>query len=192
MPGMTHRSVQQLLEVLGGTARHHRNGTPFPAAYHDAVRDASKRFGVTYQTIGDLCRRRLGLTDITEFMDLLGGWLHGQHEPLQRRIKEQANPGTHGLIDQFFAIGDVGDIAPIALSERNGVQDRSGSYHERPAGPEEIRVRLNPDLAQRLRLAQLAGIGATIEEAAVALLERGFEVERPAIKRFLDRAVGAT
>jgi len=190
MPELTHGSVQQLIQVLERTAKHHRNGAPLPTAYRDSVRDVSRRHGVTYQTIGDLCRRRLALSDIGEFMDLLGKWLRGDADPLRHRIKRHSTRTAHAEVDHFFST-----TVPSG-SETSVTAPRTTSSQveptERPPALESLHLLVEADLADRLRLAQIAGIGSTLEETAIALLERGFDVEKTRVQQFLTRTVGAT
>ena len=51
---------------------------------------------------------------------------------------------------------------------------------------EELRLRVTPDLRDRIHLAHMAKVGPTLEETAVLLLERGFELEKQRIKKFLN------
>jgi hypothetical protein len=197
MPELTTGSVHQLLEVLEHARRNYGRGVPLPTAYHDSVRDVSNRHRVTYQTIGDF-RRRLAFRDIDEFMDLLNRWLRGDPEPIRRRIKQHSTPSAYGLIERFFREGGlpVPSPAPARRHDADRTGRRSSSEPEMlealPAGAGELRLRIPPATQQRLHLAVLAKIGPTIEETAIALLEKGFEAEKQRIRQFLDAAVGAT
>jgi hypothetical protein len=63
--------------------------------------------------------------------------------------------------------------------------------HKEAAMPElELLLRIGPDVAQRVQLAHLAGLGSTLEDTAVALLARGFDAERSRIRQYLETAVG--
>ena len=61
---------------------------------------------LTYQTIGDTCRRRLELTNVNELHDLLRAWVRGYPDALIRRIKERSDPVVHFEVDRFFTGGD--------------------------------------------------------------------------------------
>jgi hypothetical protein len=193
MAELTTGSVRQLLEVLEHAQRNYQRNIPFPTAYHDAVRDVSNRHRVTYQTIGDF-RRRLGLRDISEYLDLISRWLRGDPEPLRRRIKQHSTPGVHDLIDQFFQNGDLATFkaevpttAPADDRTARGVTEQRPS---RPADAEELRLSLSPELRRLLSLAHLAKVAPTLEETAVVLLKRGFEAEKQRIRNFLNTTLG--
>ena len=191
MPELTHRSVQQLLQVLHHTARIYRQGTPLPTAYQEAIRDVSNRHKVTYQTIGDLCRRRLGLRDISQFVHLLETWLGGNPDSLRGQVKRQSAPSAHSEIDRFFADGTLNSSIPTASSLATP-DALPLARLQHPVGPssERLALEIPAETARRLRLAHVAGLGATLEETAIVLLAKGFEVERDRIRQFLDNAVG--
>jgi hypothetical protein len=193
MAELTGGSVQQVLEVLEHAQRSHKRGTPFPTAYHDAVRDVSNRHHVTYQTIGDF-RRRLGFRDIDEYLDLIGRWLRGDADAIRRRIKQHSTPGAHALIDQFFRGERTSPATSPATSVGSQGSDlRSGEQAPivPPTDSEELRLHLSPEMRRRLSLAHLAKVAPTLEETAVVLLERGFEAEKNRIREFLNSTVGA-
>jgi hypothetical protein len=195
MAELTPGSVQQLLEVLDRTRRNFKQGVPQPTAYQDAVRDVSRHYGVTYQTIGDLCRRRLAFREISEFMFLLDRWLRGDSEQLRRRLRQRSAPTTHDIIDRFFkAVDSKATASPKALPVGGAepVVDYVQTAVPTRASTEEIRLRLTPELRQRLQLAYLAKIGRTIEDTAIALLESGFDSKREEIRLFLNTTVGTT
>ena len=182
-------SVHQLLQVLELTRRSYRRGIPLGRAYQDAIRDVSSRHHVRYQTIGDLCRRRLGLGDMNEFVSLLTSWLAGNPTPLKQRVTQHSESTTRGLVDNYFS----GKHSPLGPPEPSGaIQEASAAAPQSldKAGEhvslEEVRLRLPVDLSKRLHLAHLAKLGSTREETAIALMERGFEAERPRIRTALD------
>lgn len=185
-------SVHQLLQVLELTRRAKLRGLPLRRAYQDAIHEVSSRHQVRYQTIGDLCRRRLGLADMDGFVALLTQWLAGDRAPLQQRILQHSESAARAMVDDYFS----GERSP--LPSPGGSTSASGRkvpvagtklVHEEAVGHvplEEIRLRLPTDLSKRLHLAQLAKLGATREETAIALMERGYAVERPRIRTALD------
>jgi hypothetical protein len=193
MAELTTSSVQQLLEVLEHAQRNHQRNIPFPTAYHDAVRDVSNRHRVTYQTIGDF-RRRLGLRDISEYLDLITRWLRGDHEPLQRRIKQHSTPGVHGFIDQFFRNGGLAtfkaDVPATAPDDDRTARSVTAQSQSTSTDAEELRLSLSPELCRLLSLAHLAKVAPTLEETALVLLKRGFEVEKQRIWEFLNTTLG--
>ena len=184
---LTAESTHQLLQVLELTRRNHARGISLPLAYQDAIRDISGRHHVTYQTIGDLCRRRLGLSDINQFSSLVDRWLRGDGEALSRTIIQHTEPSAHAAVRRFFSGAaqslEIAAPRPTIRESRPTIPDAES---QRPIAAEELRLRLTADLSKRLQLAQLAKVGTTREETAIALIERGFEVERARIREFLD------
>lgn len=185
-------SVHQLLQVLELSGRSHRRGHPIGSAYQDAIRDVSSRHHVRYQTIGDLCRRRLGLTDMNEFVLLLTRWLAGDPIPLKQRIVQNSESAARPLVENYFN-GAHSPLAP-EKSPASGIeppkpytapaQARESSVEHLIL--EEVRLRLPADLSKRLHLAHLAKLGTSREETAIALMERGFEAEKPRIRTMLE------
>ncbi len=99
---MKHQSVEQLLQVFGLFRKRYAGGEALQKSYRHAVREVAKLHGLTYQTIGDGCRRRLKLDDIRELYDLLQIWMDGRSEPLMEQLKSASNPATHDKIADFF------------------------------------------------------------------------------------------
>ena len=193
MSKLTNDSVQQLMLVLDRTASNSDQGIRLPTAFHDAVRHVSNRYGVTYQTIGDLCRRRLDLSDVGEFIDLLGRWLEGDGDPLRRQIRKQSNATAHKGLDNFFEKAGAAAGRSVAMNPRAPRADPAPSASSNPPSVEELhlRLRIGPKLARRFRLAHLAGLGSTLEDTAVTLLEKGFDAEKGRVRQALDAAVSA-
>jgi len=67
-----------------------------------AIRQIAKAYNVRYQTIGDGCRRRLGLQDISEFRKLVKGWIDGDGKDLIDVLKKHSYQQGHTFIDDFF------------------------------------------------------------------------------------------
>ncbi len=99
---ITRKTIDQILQVLEITRNKYISGMPLHKSYPDAVRDIADRYSVTYQTIGDGCRRRLNLNDISELYLLLEEWLNGNPNNLIAQLKEQSGPNSHHGIDSFF------------------------------------------------------------------------------------------
>lgn len=104
---MTDQTVDQLLHVFRLFRERYERGESLHKAYREAVREVAKRHGVTYQTIGDGCRRRLKLDSIRELYDLLSAWIEGRPEPLADQLKKASHPASHGEIDTFFGAASV-------------------------------------------------------------------------------------
>lgn len=103
---MTQHTVRQLLKVFRLSRENYAAGMPLHRSYHAAVRAVAKSYALTYQTIGDTCRRRLELTNVNELHDLLRAWVRGYPDALIRRIKERSDPVVHFEVDRFFTGGD--------------------------------------------------------------------------------------
>ena len=177
-------SVTQLLQVLELTRRSVGRGIPLERAYQDGIRDIANRHSVAYQTIGDLCRRRLGLEDISAFVALLEQWVRNSAEPLRRVIVKNSEPSAKRNIDAYFD----GNWSPLPLNSLGSAfatpDPKTSERRKEPLSPpEEVLLRLSPELSRRLQLALLAGLGSTREEAALNLLERGFAAEKERIQK---------
>ena len=101
---MTPHTVQQLLQVFRLFHEYHTGGMPLNRSYHEAVRSVAKSFSVTYQTIGDGCRRRLELTNINELYEMLSAWVRGESRALLHQLKKHSDPAAHAEIEKFFSM----------------------------------------------------------------------------------------
>ena len=99
---MRRQTVEQLLLVFRSFREGYAGGKPLHKAYQKAVRDVAGRHGVTYQTVGDGCRRRLKLKEIHELYALLARWMEGDSEPLATQLKAASDPSSHDDIAAFF------------------------------------------------------------------------------------------
>ena len=99
---MRQQTVDQLLQVFRLFRENFAGGMPLRKAYREAVREVANLYGVTYQTIGDGCRRRLKLEYIRELYDLLQTWVDGDPGPLMTQFKSASDPSTHDEIADFF------------------------------------------------------------------------------------------
>ncbi len=99
---LTPGTLDQILEVLRDFKASYAGGDSLRGAYQQACRTVSKREGVAYQTIGDACRRRLGLTNISEFRRLLQEWVNGNPSELMGALKRNTSRAEHYRIDGFF------------------------------------------------------------------------------------------
>lgn len=104
---MTPQTVQQLLQVFRIFRENLERGIPLHRSYHEAVRSVAQSYSVTYQTIGDGCRRRLRLNDISELFALLSAWLQGDPNRLVHQLKVNSESSAHAEIDRFFTEGTV-------------------------------------------------------------------------------------
>ena len=115
------RTVGQLLEVLASFRTNYSYFKDLNNAYQKAIQQVAHKYKVTYQTIGDLCRRRLGLKDIGEFQNLLRTWVNGNSKPLSDSITKCCYVTEHKMIMDFFqsstpsliTINDTTELKPI-------------------------------------------------------------------------------
>jgi len=99
------KSVNQILDVLTKFRARHSRGEPVIKAYQGAVEDVRKDYHVAYQTIGDLCRRRLQLATINNFYNLLEQWIMGNAEPLLDVLLAHTIKQDHGKLSSYFYEG---------------------------------------------------------------------------------------
>lgn len=102
---MRHQTVDQLLQVFRLFREKFAGGMPLRKSYRESVREVADRHAVTYQTIGDGCRRRLNLGEIRELYDLLQHWVDGDPRPLMKQLKGASDPSAHQEIADFFVAG---------------------------------------------------------------------------------------
>ncbi len=146
---MTPHTVEQLLQVFRRFRDNHASGTPLRPSYHKAVRSVAEAYSVTYQTIGDGCRRRLGLNNINELYELLAAWVKGDSRDLARQLKDNSEPSARGQIDEFFSRTEA------ALPDRQQLSIKAAMSSE----SETISFRLPARDARMLRaLAALEGV----------------------------------
>ncbi len=108
---MKHQTVEQLLLVFRSFRESYARGRPLHKAYQDAVREVADGHAVTYQTIGDGCRRRLKLKNIRELYALLARWMEGDSEPLAKQLKAASDPSAHNDITEFFGSSATFSVA---------------------------------------------------------------------------------
>lgn len=96
-------TIGQLLGVLTNFKQNYAYLKNLNDAYQKAIQQVANKHKVTYQTIGDLCRRRLGLRDITEFQNLLKAWVSGDDKPLIEVIIKCCYVSDHKQIEEFFS-----------------------------------------------------------------------------------------
>ena len=146
---MTPHTVQQLLQVFRHFRDNHASGMPLHRSYREAVRAVKDAHAVTYQTVGDGCRRRLGLKDISELYELLAAWVKGDPHGLARQLKDNSDPSAHAEIDQFF-LG-----TQPALVENRKIPAKALSQDD----SEALSFRMPSNDARMLRaLAELEGV----------------------------------
>jgi hypothetical protein len=159
---MTQHSVRRLLKVFRLSRENYAAGMPLHRSYHAAVRAVAKSYALTYQTIGDTCRRRLELTNVNELHDLLRAWVRGYPGALVRRIKERSDPVVHFEVDRFFAGGDEANWEAVSddeletfsfvLHESDGRLLRALAGHERVSVGELTARLVSGAVRERMRI----------------------------------------
>jgi hypothetical protein len=125
---------------------------PLHRAYQEGVRAVADAHSITYQTVGDGCRRRLGLNDIGELYELLASWIKGDPRGLVRQLKEYSDPTAHAEIERFFSSGDSTPAEIKKVSPKSPATDES----------EVFQFRLPARDARMLKaLAELEGVSAS-------------------------------
>lgn len=151
-------SVDQILRVLDLTQQNRRLGFDIAAACSRAIQQVAKESDVRYQTVGDGCRRRLGLVDMSAFHRLVEDWLRGNPAQLIAVLKRHATPAAAPRISSFFAAS----MNSSKLGEKpvsNRVTGKSAK--EVPLNP--VNVTVEDADARMLRvLAQLEGREPTV------------------------------
>lgn len=80
---MRQETLEQILKVITVAAQRYRNGDGINRSYQYGVKSVAQEYGITYQTVTDACRRRLGLGEVDEFKKILKACLDG--DPIQMR-----------------------------------------------------------------------------------------------------------
>jgi len=117
---LTEKTIDQILGVLDLTTKNYELGLPVPKAYQKSVKDIAKRYSIRYQTIADGCRRRLGLDNINQFIDLLKEWLGGQPHRLRDLISKNAGDFEQSKIKIFF---DHKELSSSNLTTDKNIED---------------------------------------------------------------------
>ena len=100
---MRWETVEQILRVIEVSDQRFSQGYGIDQSYQYAVTRVSQEYGVKYQTIGDACRRRLGLDNIGEFKAILKDTLQGDPSNLQKLILPRMAVSYRESIDEFFS-----------------------------------------------------------------------------------------
>ena len=123
---MNRKTVRQLIQVFEQVRINCMNGVPLRKSYQDAVRKIADKYGLTYQTIGDGCRRRMKLDDISTLYKLLDEWMLGYPEGLALQLRQNSIPVAHPDIEAFFSDTARGtttatkDFTPLIASKSEG------------------------------------------------------------------------
>jgi hypothetical protein len=161
-------SVDQILRVLELLRQNKRLGFDTATACSRAIQQVAKEASVRYQTIGDGCRRRLGLVDMSEFHRLSEEWLNGNPLPLVTVLKKSSTPGSASRIKEFF-----GEAQGLPNLDSTSIM-APGTRVPRETVSKPVRIIVeNGDARMLLVLAQLEGVEPTA--IAVDLLRTGMK-----------------
>lgn len=167
---LRQNTLRQLLEVFRIFWVSHGKELPLQQSYQEAVRRVAKDHGVTYQTIGDGCRRRLKLRDISELYTLLEKWAKGDAGGIIALLKRNTDSNDHAGIENFFH-------NPLLASPNSSMDV---NLHQEEIKSEIFSVRLPQKEARTLRaIAEIEGVSAT--EILMPLISKSL---RQKIKEF--------
>ncbi len=99
---MRQETLEQIQKVISLAAQRYHRGDGINRAYQYGVKSVAKEYGITYQTIADACRRRLGLGEVDEFKKILKSCLEGDQISM-RDLLVHNNPQLHDEIDDFLS-----------------------------------------------------------------------------------------
>ncbi|MCX5889544.1 MAG: hypothetical protein NTY36_08835 [Deltaproteobacteria bacterium] len=100
---LTQESLDKILEVLEKMKVFYGNGLySLEEARHNATKEVAKKYDITYQTMEDGYRRRLGLKNIHEFHIMLEEWIKGDAKSLISLLETHTDKANHMRIHEFF------------------------------------------------------------------------------------------
>jgi predicted DNA-binding protein len=114
---LTQESLEKIFEVLSKIKVFHGNGYPLEKARHKATEEVARTYGITYQTIEDGYRRRLGLRNINEFQIMLDEWTKGDAKSLIGLLTTHTDKTSHMRIYEFFESDKT--IKPITKTAKD-------------------------------------------------------------------------
>ena len=85
---------------------HRSRGLPQQKAIQRAIKDTAREYELTYQTIEDGCRRRLGLVELGQFIEMVDHWIRGDSTQLAACLSSHTRGADKSVIDLFFYIGE--------------------------------------------------------------------------------------
>lgn len=99
---MRQETLEQILKVISLAAQRYSIGDGIDRSYQYGVNRVSQEYGIAYQTIGDACRRRLGLNHVGEFKTMLKACLEGDPSQLRDVLMRNISRFYHDKINDFF------------------------------------------------------------------------------------------
>ncbi|KKL90106.1 hypothetical protein LCGC14_1907990 [marine sediment metagenome] len=100
---MRSETLEQILKVITVAAQRYNQGDGIDHSYQYGVSRVSQEYGIRYQTIGDACRRRLGLKHIGEFKAMLKASFEGDTNKLRDVLLSKTSRFYHDRINDFFS-----------------------------------------------------------------------------------------
>lgn len=100
---MRQETLEQILKVISLAAQRYSIGDRVDRSYQYGVNRVSQEYGIAYQTIGDACRRRLGLDHVGEFKTMLKACLEGDPSQLRDVLQRKTSRFYHDKINDFFS-----------------------------------------------------------------------------------------
>jgi hypothetical protein len=99
---MRQETLEQILKVISFAAQRYSIGDGIDRSYQYGVNQVSQEYKIAYQTIGDACRRRLGLDHVGEFKTMLKACLEGDPTQLRDVLMRKTSQFYHDKINDFF------------------------------------------------------------------------------------------
>jgi hypothetical protein len=99
---MRQETLEQILKVISLAAQRYSIGDGIDRSYQYGVSRVSQEYGIAYQTIGDACRRRLGLDHVGEFKMMLKDSIEGDPSQLRDVLMRKTSRFYHDRINDFF------------------------------------------------------------------------------------------
>ena len=100
---MRQETLEQILKVISLAAQRYSIGDGIDRSYQYGVNRVSQEYKIAYQTIGDACRRRLGLNHVGEFKTMLKACLDGDPSQLRDVLMRKTSRFYHDKINDFFS-----------------------------------------------------------------------------------------
>ena len=100
---MRQETLEQILKVISVAAQRYRLGDGIDHSYQYGVSRVSQEYEIAYQTIGDACRRRLGLDHVGEFKTMLKASFEGDTNKLRDVLFSKTSRFYHDRINDFFS-----------------------------------------------------------------------------------------
>jgi len=150
MGKLESKTLDQILEVIRLSKNNYLAGFSIETAYREAIQKVADEYSVAYQTIGDGCRRRLGLSNMGEFNKLIKDHVNGNSVKLMELLETHTDSLKHDKIKRFFLDEGQAKEASIKITDRHDNAELK---------QEAITFRLDRESVRKLKaLAELEGL----------------------------------